>query len=108
MWCCGIGKKNNMLDFYIIADDQPRPANIEVLEYAGGLDSDVFKRLQNKGIIDQRFNYYSDFRWGTDIIVQISRAVTIKKIESDTDVSQLLTLLNIAQARNSGLMAFGD
>ena len=51
-----------MLDFYIIKDDQAKPNYPEQLglEFAGGLDDKTFENLQNKGIIDKRFDFYLD------------------------------------------------
>ena len=62
-----------MLDFYIISDSEakPKPDKIDQLDYAGGLESDVFDQLIRKKIIDSRFDFYSDFRWGNQLIRQI-------------------------------------
>lgn len=99
-----------MLDFYIIEDDQPKPSNLgrNNLTYAGGLDNKTFDSLRRKGIIDDRFDYYSDFRWGTQLITQIRKAIQNEKMEKDSDVQSLLTLLNTAEQKKSGLIAYGD
>ena|SRR5882762_9577763 len=99
-----------MLDFYIIEDDRSGPPNPEQmnLEFAGGVDDDTFGNLQKKGIIDTRFGYHSHFRWRTIVIRQIRQIISNKKIDSDTDVKKLVELLDIAQANNSGLIAYGD
>jgi len=99
-----------MLDFYLIADDQPRPKDPgkSMLVYAGGLEDDTFHNLQKKGVIDERFDYYSDFRWGTELIEQIKQSIWKKNLERDTDVQKLMELLHIAEENGSGLMAYGD
>jgi hypothetical protein len=99
-----------MLDFYIIEDDKPKPSNPgqSNLTYAGGLDDRTFDNLQRKGIIDGRFDYYSDFRWGTELIEQIQKTVQTKRMEKDSDVQSLLVLLEIAGRQKSGLIAYAD
>ena len=54
-----------MLDFYTVKKDQPTPSYPEVagLILIGGLDEKTFNNLQNKGLLERRFQYYSDFRW---------------------------------------------
>lgn len=51
-----------MLDFYIIGDAQAKPSYPEQLglEFIGELDCKTFDNLQNKGIIDRRFDFYLD------------------------------------------------
>ena len=99
-----------MLDFYIIEDDKPKPSNPgqSNLTYAGGLDDRTFYNLKRKGIIDDRFDYYSDFRWGTQLIAQIRKTIQNRKMERDSDVQSLLTLLDFAGRQKSGLIAYGD
>ena len=99
-----------MLDFYIIEDDKPKPNYPEQanLTYAGGLDGKTYDRLQRKEIIDKRFDYYSDFRWGTELIEQIRKTIQIKRMEKDSDVKSLLVILDLAGQQNSGLIAYCD
>jgi hypothetical protein len=99
-----------MLDFYIIPDDKPKPNNPGQgdLTYAGGLDDKIFDNLQRKGIIDERFDYYSDFRWETSLIGKIRQTIKNKKMEKDTDVKALIVLLDLAGQTGSGLIAYGD
>nr|WKN34123.1 hypothetical protein K4G66_17230 [Tunicatimonas sp. TK19036] len=99
-----------MLDFYLIRDDLPKseyPEQVE-LEFAGGLDYKSFDNLRDRGIIADRFDYYTDFRWGTDLIRQINEQTNQKPSESDSDVKQLLDLLNQAIQKESGLIAYCD
>jgi hypothetical protein len=99
-----------MLDFYIIEDDKAKPSTLgqHNLTYAGGLDDKTFDNLQRKGIIGDRFDYYSNFRWGTQLIEQMRQTIQKKKMEKDSDVQTLVTLLDIAGRQNSGLIAYGD
>ncbi len=77
-----------MLDFYIIKDDQVKPNHPEKsgLEFVGGLDEKTFDNLQNKGIIDGRFDYYSDFRLVAVLIKQIRQTIIQKQLQADNDV----------------------
>ena len=99
-----------MLDFYLIQDDQPEPEYPEQaeLEFAGGLDYKSFENLRAKGLIADRFDYYTDFRWGTDLIRQINEQINKKSGESDSDVKQLIDLLDQAIQKESGLIAYCD
>jgi hypothetical protein len=111
LWLNVSGKlSNDMLDFYIIEDEKPKPSNPgqSNLAYAGGLDDRTFDNLQRKGIIDGRFDYYTDFRWGTELIEQIRKTIQTKRMEKDSDVQSLLVLLDIAGQQKSGLIAYAD
>lgn len=98
-----------MLDFYFIPDDQPfREEDARTLERAGGIEMDMFDRLQRKGIIDQRFAYYDDFRWESTLVKQLHEQVCSAKFAADTDAKHLLQILDRAMERGSGLMALCD
>nr|WP_294779719.1 hypothetical protein [uncultured Flavobacterium sp.] len=99
-----------MLDFYTIKDDQPNPLypEQEGLEFVGGLDVKTFENLQSKGIIDKRFDYYSDFRLGTVLIKQMQQNILQKHIQADLDVKKLIFLFDVADRQQSGLIAYGD
>jgi len=99
-----------MLDFYIIKDDQPAPNYPEQsgLEFVGGIDGKTFENLQNKGIIDRQFDYYSDFRLGTLLIKKVRQTILQKQLQSDSDVKKLTQLLDTADNKHSGLIAYGD
>ena len=98
-----------MLDFYLINDEQPKPDYPEQanLKYISGLNSKTFENLKDKGIIDYRFDYYSDFRWNIELVKQISRKAA-KKRESDTDFEKLFEILNEALESKSGVIAYCD
>lgn len=99
-----------MLDFYIIKDDHPEPEYPEEvgLIFVGGLDLKTFDNLQNKGIIDKGFGYYTDFRLGSVLIEQIRQNILQKQLQADTDVKKLLDLFDEADKKQSGLIAYGD
>jgi hypothetical protein len=97
-----------MLDFYIISDseEKPKPDKIDQLDYAGGLESDIFDRLVRKGIIDSRFDFYSDFRWGNQLVRQIDSKT--KEYSNDSDIKALKNIVDKAVNSESGLIAFAD
>ena len=97
-----------MLHLYTIPDDQPRPNKANTLPFAGELDETTFENLQEKGIISDRFDVYSTFRWGTTLINQMRVTIQKKNMVNDADVQKLLTLFNTAQQSDSGLIAYGD
>lgn len=96
-----------MLDFYLLADDQKIPNYPEATigDTIGGLDYRTFERLKVKKIIPDQFDYYSDFRWDTALILQIRDNIQ-KQVLSDTDVQLLLKLLD--KAKDNGLVAYAD
>lgn len=98
-----------MLDFYFISEETTKPNYPDKdLELAGSLDAKTFDNLVRKGIIDSRFDYYSDFRWSELLIKQIRQNSNGMRLESDSDVKQLLRLIDSALSKQSGLIAYGD
>ncbi len=97
-----------MLDFYVIPDssEKPKPEDLENLEYAGGLELSTYNRLVRKGLIDSRFDFYSDFRWGSRLLRHMESSV--QDFENDTDAGLLKRIIEKAISRRSGLMAIGD
>lgn len=97
-----------MLDFYLLSDEEkkPKPDKLDDLDFAGGLEINVFHRLVKKGVIDSRFHYYSDFRWRSQLIQQMTSKAD--KLNVDTDVKKLKEMLNKAAIKNSGLIALAD
>jgi len=103
-------KTERMLDFYLIKDDQPNPDYPEQseLEFAGGLDLKTHSNLQKKGLIDDHYDYFSDFRWDTTFVKQLKAKTKQSKFENDSDVQKLIDLINKAQLKESGLIAYCD
>jgi len=99
-----------MLDFYIIEDHARTPLTPDQLEamWAGALDERTFYNLRQKGVIGGRYDYHIDFRWDTDVVLQIQQKIKIGGIEYDTDVQRLVVVLDAAEKQRSGLMAFAD
>lgn len=98
-----------MLDFYFISDNQTKPNYPDRdLELAGSLDVRTFDHLIRKGIIDSRFDYYSDFRWSETLVKQMRQTIENKQLSSDTDVKKFLEFIDLALSKQSGLMAYGD
>lgn len=99
-----------MLDFYLLKDEQRKPSYPEEagLEFVGELDDLTFGNLQSKKIIDERFEYYSDFILDTSELRQIRKKIIEKQLQYDSDVKVLTQLLDIAESEQSGLIAFGD
>ena len=97
-----------MLDFYILSDSQrkPKPDELREFKYAGGLEAGTFDRLIKKGIIDSRFDVYSDFRWGNKILRQID--IKTRDFRSDSDVKALKKIIDKALKTKNGLIAYGD
>ncbi|SHK66768.1 hypothetical protein [Chryseobacterium polytrichastri] len=99
-----------MLDFYSIKDHQPTPSFPEKLElqFVGDLDDKTFGNLQNKNIIEEKFYYYSDFRWNTAEIKMIHQNILKHQLQKDIEVQKLIKILEVADKEKSGLIAYGD
>jgi hypothetical protein len=99
-----------MLDFYLISDEETKPAYPEKigLVLAGSLDNETFERLKRKQVIDGRFDYYTDFRWSRALTMQMRSKILQHQLQADSDVQKLLNLLNLADQHNSGLIAYAD
>lgn len=99
-----------MLDFYCIKDNQSKPEYPEKagLEFVGGLDQETVDRLKIKGVFDERFEYYSDVRLGTERIKQMRVNILEKQLQADIDVRKLIILFDLADLQQSGLIAYGD
>jgi len=83
-----------MLDFYLISDSEltPKPDKLDELEYLGGLHEDVYGRLIKKGIIENRYDYYSDFRWtSNDVKLIVERFKNISSHDSDVRLLKKIT-----------------
>lgn len=99
-----------MLDFYLIAPEQSKPASPEQagLLPAGSMDDATFRRLKTKRLIGGRFEYDADFRWSREVIAQMLITIAQRRLQADTDVKQLLSILDHAYQSNSSLIAYAD
>lgn len=97
-----------MLDFYLIEDKQLKPNSPEEggLVYIGGLGYKIFHRLKKKGVIEDRYDYFSDFRWDKKTIEQLCDTCELSNL--DTDIKQFLVILNNALELKCGVIAYGD
>jgi len=98
-----------MLDFYLIKNQQTKPEYPEQanLTHIAALDSPTFYSLVKKGHIDNRFDYYSDFRWDLELVKKIKSQLE-RASESDTDCKKLKIILDKAIASSSGVIAYSD
>lgn len=99
-----------MLDFFLINDSQPKPNRNSKLEHIGGIEDELFYQLRSESIIDSWFDYYSDFRWGSEIVARLflklqqrPKSATLQKEER-----AFSAILQKAVDARSGLLAFGD
>jgi|UPI000648247D hypothetical protein len=99
-----------MLDFYTIKKDQPTPNYPEKAELIliGQLDDKTFSNLQKKGIIDNCFDYYSDFRWNKEIADQIKKNISNQNLQFDDDVKKLLQIISVVEKNQQDIIAYGD
>ncbi|QCK15806.1 hypothetical protein [Mangrovivirga cuniculi] len=97
-----------MLEFYKIADSENRNNQNHLKDsmFAGEIEHDVFNRLVKKGIIDKRFDYFTDFRWGSDVIKQIKNKLT--NFENDSDIIILARIVNVIKEDDYGLIGYCD
>ena len=106
-----------MLDFYLIKDQDSANsiAKDTDFELAGTLSEEAFNTLQNQGIIASKYDYWADFRWPYDE-VNVMFEMLLKKYPllrtanevSNSQASELFTLLNKAVWKNYGLASFAD
>ncbi|MCE7995698.1 MAG: hypothetical protein HEP71_27210 [Roseivirga sp.] len=105
-----------MLDFYKISDDIPKPDWPEKinLERVDGLAFDEFEDLKKKGLIEERFHYWMDFRWNYQSARKLHDLILEKypqlrehelKIKS---VNKLFNIIDSTVRDNSGLIAYCD
>ena len=96
-----------MLDFYLINDEQSHSSKNAGFEFAGRLNEQTFEDLQQKKIIEERFNYYRDFRWSSGQVKQ--KFTQLKKQPTkEKSVVTFLAILEKAVSQKSGLMAYAD
>jgi len=100
----------NMLDLFLIDDSQPRPNRNSKLEHIGGIEDELFYQLRSEGIIDPWFDYYSNFRWGSETVAHVflklqqrPKSATLQKEEKVFSA----ILQKVVDAR-AGLLAFSD
>ncbi|MCC3158929.1 hypothetical protein LJ737_16925 [Hymenobacter sp. 15J16-1T3B] len=97
-----------MLDLYLIPDSQSKSSRNLSLQRAGGIEDDLFYRLQTEGIIGLWFDYYSDFRWGSEIVVRMLLKLQQKPVRLKSDEAAFQAILQQAVDAQCGLLGLGD
>ena len=99
-----------MLDFYTIPLHLPMPDYPEKsgLKFVGGINDKTFYHLQKIGIISKDLDYYSDFKLDTKAIQQIKQCIFDKNLQYDSDVEQLIQIIEKAEQGDFYLAAYGD
>jgi len=98
-----------MLDFYLIPSHLPsHPGDPSSLQHAGELNDQVYSRLQQKKLIEERYDYYSDFRWNGEHVRQKLQLIREQEMAQDPGVKKLLQILLLAEKAGYGLVAYGD
>ena len=98
-----------MLNFYLISNSKPtpKPDNMGKLEYLGGLNENIYSRPIKKGIIDKRYDYYSDFRStskDSKLIVERLKNISFR----DSDIIPLKKQTEKAINTNYGIITLCD
>lgn len=104
-----------MLDFYLLPENDIHVEEKELISYvsenklvfAGGIEAEVFERLQKFGLINEIYDYYSDFIWDTSEIKTLLKHIKTKQIRN-RDAIILQTILEKAKVEGSGLFALCD
>jgi hypothetical protein len=98
-----------MLDLYLIANSESKLSQPSKREHIGGIEDELFHQLQTGGIIAPWFDYYSTFRWESEIANRIllklqenHKVVALQKEEIDF-INTLLSAVNA----NCGVLAIG-
>lgn len=94
-----------MLDFYLIADEQPNNTPLCQLQYAGSIEEEEFEMAQHLGLIESQADYYGKFRWLSE---QVGRKLFLLASCPMRNSTALQAILNQAQAAALGLSAQGD
>ncbi|MDO7875927.1 hypothetical protein Q5H93_14380 [Hymenobacter sp. ASUV-10] len=94
-----------MLNFYLIADEQPFTGSLKQVVYAGGIEEEEFELAQRVGLIETHADYYGKFRWSSKQVSNKLALLINCPFRSDSILNGLLAR---AEATGVGLMAFGD
>ncbi|UOQ51862.1 hypothetical protein [Hymenobacter cellulosivorans] len=98
-----------MLDLYLLDDSLPKPNRPIELNHIGGIEEKLFLQLQAEGIIEPWFDYYRDFRWGSEIVNRMLLKLPQKSAALQSPKqTNFIAILQKAVAAKSGLMAYAD
>lgn len=99
-----------MLDFHLIGDDQVIPVYSDEFKHVGGIDLEEYHRLVNKGIVEEEYSYFDDWRW--DSLFVKEKYEKVKQIyngkNGDTDLIVIYNILSQAVELKMGLLAWCD
>lgn len=94
-----------MLDFYLIADEQPSHTPSSQLRRVGGVEDEEFAMAQHLGLIEAHADYYGKLRWSSQ---QVGHKLLLLASCPMRDTTALQAILHQAQAAGLGLAAWGD
>jgi hypothetical protein len=106
-----------MLDFYLIDDEQAKPSYPEQtnLEYAGGINLATFEELQRLRFIEDRFDFWTDYRWSnqqvkqkSDVLIKDYPDLPENRYKPEKPEKTLWMILEKAVRTGQGLIAFAD
>ncbi|KUG08838.1 hypothetical protein [Solirubrum puertoriconensis] len=99
-----------MLDFFLIDDSQSTSNRKLVLQRVGGIEDELFYRLQAEGIIEAWLDYYGTFRWGSENVMRILHQLLQKRGAATLrpDEAVFVAILQRAVDAQCGLLARGD
>ncbi|MEO1054835.1 MAG: hypothetical protein AAFX87_29650 [Bacteroidota bacterium] len=95
-----------MLDFHLIKDNESIHSD-HTFKYVNGIEIKAFAELQRREHIEERFDYYSDFRWSTEQVKQKLEAMSRLPNLTEAEL-KLQAILETAQGQGCGLVAFCD
>ncbi|TGE04926.1 hypothetical protein [Hymenobacter fodinae] len=99
-----------MLDLYLIHDTQNMSSKGLALERVGGIKDELFFQLQQEGIIEPWFDYYSKFRWQSELVkrmvIKLQKRFSVAPLPKGYEL--FVSVLNKAARSNSGLLAIED
>jgi hypothetical protein len=99
-----------MLDFYLIQDSENVSSKDLALKHIGGIEDELFFQLQKEQIIEPWFDYYSKFRWGSELVARMLEKLQnrLPSAPLQKEDKSFTAILHKAVEVNSGLLAVGD
>lgn len=100
----------SMLDIYLIADSESNSNRRLKREHIGGIEDKLFHQLQTEGIIAPWFDYYSSFRWESELVIGILLKLREQhklRAAQKEEINFVNTLQKAVNA-NCGVLAIGD
>lgn len=82
-----------MLDFFLIADEQPNNSPLTQTEYMGGIRLQKFEQAQRIQLLECLLDFYADFRLSS---VQVKQKLILLQNARNKKVNALHTILQKA------------